>query len=120
MKFEFETSFLDCVDEVQNVAMEIYGRYDLEKSMLWMTEEFGEFFKSIRKEESKERIMEEMGDLLAWILCMGNILDIRVADAIELTMKKEINRQLEVYHKLKYSSNLKYLDIAAEEKAPKI
>lgn len=62
MKFEFETSFLDCVDEVQNVAMEIYGRYNLEKSMLWMTEEFGEFFKSIRKEESKERIMEEMGD----------------------------------------------------------
>ena len=49
---------------------------------------------------------------------MGNILDIRVADAIEMTMKKEINRQLEVYHKLKYSSNLKYLDIAVEEKAP--
>lgn len=45
----FDTEFINCVDEIQRVALEIYGKYDLEKSMLWMTEEFGEFFKSIRK-----------------------------------------------------------------------
>lgn len=50
-KMNFDTEFINCVDEIQRVALEIYGKYDLEKSMLWMTEEFGEFFKSIRKEE---------------------------------------------------------------------
>lgn len=117
MEFIFDASFLDCVEEVQGVALEIYGRYDLEKSMLWMTEEFGEFFKAIRKGEGNDRIAEEMGDLLAWILCIGNILDINVSDAIEMTMKKEINRQLKEYHKLKYSSNLKYISIASDRKS---
>lgn len=111
MKFEFDTTFIDCVNEIQDVALEIYGKYDLEKSMLWMTEEFGEFFKAIRKDESKERITEEMGDLLAWILCIGNILDIQIADAIKNTMSKEIGRQLEVYQKLKYASKLECVNI---------
>lgn len=42
-KMNFDTEFINCVDEIQRVALEIYGKYDLEKSMLWMTEEFGEF-----------------------------------------------------------------------------
>ena len=85
----FDTEFINCVDEIQRVALEIYGKYDLEKSMLWMTEEFGEFFKSIRKEEDQKDIAGEMGDLLAWIFCIGNILDIKVSDALKLTMEKE-------------------------------
>lgn len=109
MKISFDTEFLNSVDEIQKVALEIYGKYDLDKSMLWMTEEFGEFFKSIRKGEEKQDIAGEMGDLLAWILCIGNILDIKVSDALKLTMEKEVKRQVNVYNKLKYASDLKYV-----------
>ena len=105
----FDTEFINCVDEIQRVALEIYGKYYLEKSMLWMTEEFGEFFKSIRKEEDQKDIAGEMGDLLAWIFCIGNILDIKVSDALKLTMEKEITRQLRTYNRLKYAKNIKYV-----------
>lgn len=109
MKIEFNTEFINCIDEIQNVALEIYGKYDLDKSMLWMTEEYGEFFKSIRKGEEKQDIAGEMGDLLAWIFCIGNILDIKLSDALKLTMEKEVNRQFNTYNKLKYASDLKYV-----------
>jgi len=96
---------------MQEEALKIYGKYDLEKSMLWMTEEFGEFFKSIRKDAGKEEITGEMGDLLAWIFCMGNILGIKLSDAVKLTFQKEINRQIVKYSKLKYCDTLKNLKI---------
>ena len=50
-----------------------------------------------------------MGDLLAWIFCIGNILDIKVSDALKLTMEKEITRQLRTYNRLKYTKNIKYV-----------
>lgn len=112
VKFEYCNETIDNVDKIQDIALNIYGKYDLEKSMLWMTEEFGEFFKAIRKKESKENITEEMGDLLAWIFCMGNILDINLSDAIKSTFNKEISRQLRVYSKMKYCDELEGLDIS--------
>lgn len=111
MKFDFNNNNIDNIDKIQEIALKIYGKYDLEKSMLWMTEEFGEFFKAIRKNESKENITEEMGDLLAWIFCMGNILDINLSNAIKSTFNKEISRQLNVYSKMKYCDELEGLDI---------
>ena len=111
MKFDFNNNNIDNIDKIQEIALKIYGKYDLEKSMLWMTEEFGEFFKAIRKNESKENITEEMGDLLAWIFCMGNILDINLSNAIKSTFNKEITRQLNVYSKMKYCDELEGLDI---------
>lgn len=111
MGFKYNNEDICEIDKIQEEALKIYGRYDLEKSMLWMTEEFGEFFKAIRKNKTKSEITEEMGDLLAWILCMGNILDIKVSDAIESTFTKEINRQLMRYSKLKYCDKLDGLEI---------
>lgn len=111
MEFKYNNKEISNIDVIQDEALRIYGRYDLEKSMLWMTEEFGEFFKAIRKNAPKNEITEEMGDLLAWILCMGNILDIKLSDAIESTFKKEINRQLKKYSKLKYCDELKSLQV---------
>lgn len=111
MDFKFENKNIETIERIQDIALDIYGRYDLEKSMLWMTEEFGEFFKAIRKNNSKESITEEMGDLLAWIFCIGNILDIKLSDAIRYTFQKEISRQLRVYSKMKYCDNLEGLEI---------
>ena len=104
MNFKYDNEQIEQVDLIQKEALKIYGVYDLEKSMLWMTEEFGEFFKAIRKNASKEEVTDEMGDLLAWIFCMGNILGINLSDAIKSTFRKEIGRQLVTYHKMKYCS----------------
>lgn len=109
MQFEYENKEIKKVDILQEDALKIYGKYDLEKSMLWMTEEFGEFFKSIRKNDPLDEIEGEMGDLLAWIFVLGNILGINVSDAIEGTFNKEINRQIRVYSKLKYCDNFEHI-----------
>ena len=89
-------------DKIQEYALNIYGKYDLEKSMLWMTEEFGEVISAIRKNKSREDICGEIGDLTAWILCICNILDIDLSDAIKSTFDKEMKRQLNKYGKYKY------------------
>lgn len=111
MNFEYNNSQINQIDLIQEEALKIYGKYDLEKSMLWMTEEFGEFFKAIRKNKSKREITDEMGDLLAWIFCLGNILDIQLSDAIKSSFSKEIDRQLLTYSKLKYCESLDCLKI---------
>jgi NTP pyrophosphatase (non-canonical NTP hydrolase) len=90
------------LDVIQAIALKIYGRYDLEKSMIWMVEEMGEVISAIRKGKSKEEISGEMGDLMAWIFCISNILDIKVSDAVEGTFHKEVDRQLRVYNELKF------------------
>ncbi len=104
MKDEMEKTILASknADEIQEIALNIYGKYDLEKSMLWMTEEFGEVISAIRKGHSKEHICEEIGDLSAWILCLCNILDIKLSDSLKTTFTKELNRQESQYGKYKY------------------
>lgn len=92
----------DLADNIQAYALNIYGKYDLKESMLWMTEEFGEVISAIRKNKSKDDICGEIGDLTAWILCICNILDINLSDAIESTFNKEMERQLKKYGKYKY------------------
>lgn len=89
--------------EIQNASLKLYGKYDVDKSLIWMTEELGEVVAAIHKKHSKEHIKEELGDLLAWIFCLGNIFDIAIVDAMKDTMNKEISRQKKVYGKLKYS-----------------
>lgn len=114
MEFRYHNDAINKISKIQQISLDIYGKYDLEKSLLWMTEEFGEFFKSIRKKESKDNIAGEMGDLLAWIFCIGNILDIDVSDAIISTFKKEISRQLKVYERMKYCDKLEGLEIVEQ------
>ncbi len=89
-------------DQIQAYALNIYGKYDLDKSMLWMTEEFGEVISAIRKNKSKDDICGEIGDLTAWILCLCNILEIDFSEAIASTFNKELKRQLNKYGKFKY------------------
>lgn len=115
MKFTYFNKDIRNIDDIQDEALRIYGKYDLEKSMLWMTEEFGEFFKAIRKKCSHEEIKGEMGDLLAWIFCMGNILEINLSDAVDNTFRKEIQRQLNTYSKLKYCEKLDNLKIIEDD-----
>lgn len=111
VNFKYTNNDIKKVKYIQEEALKIYGKYDLEKSMLWMTEEFGEVIQAIRKKKSKEEIIGEIGDLLAWVLCISNILDIDISDCITGTFKKEIGRQLRVYKKIKYSDNIEGLEV---------
>lgn len=90
-------------DELQELSLNIHGKYDLEKSMIWMTEEFGEVISAIRKKKDKENITEEFGDLLTWIFVISNILDLKISKQIITSFGKEVNRQFNKYGKLKNS-----------------
>ncbi|WP_042208757.1 MazG nucleotide pyrophosphohydrolase domain-containing protein [Paenibacillus durus] len=98
------TKLVERLDIIQKFSLTLYGRYDLNKSIIWMVEEMGEVVAAIRKGKSKEDITGELGDLMAWIICLGNILDIRITEALEQTFTKEMNRQLSQYGHLKYAS----------------
>lgn len=90
------------IDEIQNLMVNIYGKYDLNLSMLWMTEELGEVVAAIRKGLPEHEVTEELGDLIVWIFNIGNILNIKIEDAMRISMEKEVNRQLKKYGKIKY------------------
>ncbi len=93
------------INDIQELCLDIYGRYDIDKSMLWMAEEFGEVIAAIRKGKSKNDICGEIGDLTAWIISICNILNIELSSAIKATIQKEMNRQLRAYGKLKYAQS---------------
>lgn len=99
---KYNSSLLSAIDMVQKDALNIYGRYDLDKSLVWMAEEFGEVIKAVHKGEGPEAIEEELGDLLAWILCIANITRTSIETALQMTFSKELSRQLKTYQKLKY------------------
>ena len=103
-EFIVKESDLVCFDKIQQVVLEIYGKYDLNKSIIWMVEELGEFVSAIRKKRTKCEIESEMGDLLAWVLCISNILDIDVSAALTSTFRKEIHRQFDECGSLKYAT----------------
>lgn len=90
-------------DELQALSLNLHGKYDLEKSMIWMTEEFGEVISAIRKKKDKKDITEEFGDLLTWIFIISNILNLKVSDQVMMSFNKEVDRQFNKYGKLKNS-----------------
>ncbi|EJP18146.1 MazG nucleotide pyrophosphohydrolase domain-containing protein [Leptospira interrogans] len=90
------------LDEIQDFSLQVYGKYDLEKSLLWMTEELGEVISAIRKKRSFDEIEEEIGDLIAWVFNIANIQGLRISRCYQKTLIKEINRQIKKYGKLKY------------------
>lgn len=101
---EMETC-LKTIEEIQNMALNIYGKNELDKSIIWMVEELGEVVAAIRKGHSTEIIQGELGDLVVWILKLCNIFDISLNDTINESFKKEVSRQLEIYGKLKYDES---------------
>lgn len=90
------------LERLQSVINATYGKYDKDKSLLWFVEEVGELIASIRKEKSIDEIRGEMADVLAWTLCLINILGFEITDITRIALLKEGNRQLAVYGKLKY------------------
>lgn len=97
------------LENLQDMALQVYGRYDIEKSLLWFVEEVGELVAAIRKGKDISDIEGELGDVFAWVLCLSNILNLRASDALKGTMKKEVSRQIKNYGHLKYCENSEYM-----------
>ena len=74
---------LECVQEFMKV--EYYER-DLERGMYatftWLVEEVGELAEAILNGD-KDRIEEELADVLAWTISLANLLGIDVEKALE-------------------------------------
>jgi NTP pyrophosphatase (non-canonical NTP hydrolase) len=93
-------SALPSLSSLQGAALRIYGRLERDRALVWTVEELGELAQAVRRDESRARLEEELGQLTAWMLCLANILNVDLAAAIESAIQQEIERQLAKYGKL--------------------
>jgi NTP pyrophosphatase (non-canonical NTP hydrolase) len=92
---------LPALSSLQHAALEIYGRLEPDRALVWTVEELGELAQAVRRHEDRTRLEEELGQLTAWMLCLANILDVDLAAAVESAIQEEIDRQLAKYGKLR-------------------
>ena len=85
---------------LQRSALIIYGRLEPERALVWTVEELGELAQAVRRGEGRARLEEELGQLTAWMLCLANILEVDLADAVHSAIREEMERQLAKYGKL--------------------
>jgi NTP pyrophosphatase (non-canonical NTP hydrolase) len=87
--------------QLQQTALDIYGRLEPDRALVWTVEELGELAQAVRRDEGRGRLEEELGQLTAWMLCLANILDVDLAAAVGSAIRDEIERQLAKYGTLK-------------------
>ena len=72
--------------EFQKIIKDTYYEKDSKRGLWdtfgWLVEETGELAQDIRKGD-KEKQEHELGDVLAWLVSLANILDIDVTKTIE-------------------------------------
>jgi NTP pyrophosphatase (non-canonical NTP hydrolase) len=91
---------LPSLGSLQRATLEIYGRLESDRALVWTVEELGELAQAVRRNEGGARLEEELGQLTAWMLCLANILGVDLAAAVERAITGEIDRQLAKYGKL--------------------
>jgi len=92
---------LACLHQVQLIADSVYGRLESERAVAWAVEELGELAQAIRRGEGKARLSEEIGQLFSWVLCLGNICGIDIAESASAALWHEVMRQVQKYGKLR-------------------
>ncbi len=53
-----------------------------EATFLWLVEEVGELAKALRRED-KKNIDEELADVIAWTMSLGNVLNIDIEEILK-------------------------------------
>jgi NTP pyrophosphatase (non-canonical NTP hydrolase) len=76
---------------MQAVAASVYDGWS--QTGPWTLEELGELAQAIRRAESDPRILEELGQLFSWDLCLANITDVDLATAAGRSLRQEVRRQ---------------------------
>lgn len=87
----------------QHFSLQLHGRYEKEKALLWFVEEVGELIASIRKGKPQAEVFGEFSDVLVWVVSLSNILGIDLDAAFQAGALKEAERQLAQYGKYKYA-----------------
>ncbi|ALU11920.1 nucleotide pyrophosphohydrolase [Ignicoccus islandicus DSM 13165] len=80
--------------ELERVIEERYFEQDWNRGVswtfLWFIEEIGELSEAILKKK-REKIEEEMADVLAWLLSIANVLGIDLCEAFRKKYLKRTN-----------------------------
>ncbi|WP_186317634.1 MazG nucleotide pyrophosphohydrolase domain-containing protein [Curtobacterium sp. 9128] len=79
----------------------VYGRLELDRALTWTMEELGEYAQAARRGESPQRLAEELGQLAAWVYCLGNITGVDVESALQAAVRAEVRRQRTAYGELR-------------------
>ncbi len=74
---------IECFQEAMRKA---YYERDRERGLFktfsWLVEEVGELAEALRSSD-KERISEELADVIAWTISIANLLGINIVEALE-------------------------------------
>ena len=80
--------------EIQEIIRNAYFHRDsargLWRTLLWLVEELGELVSVINKEKPREKIEEELADVLAWLVSVANLLEIDLEKAFVKKYHKDI------------------------------
>jgi NTP pyrophosphatase (non-canonical NTP hydrolase) len=73
--------------QFQKLMHDLYFHQDnqrgINKTFMWLVEEVGELSTALRDESlDKQKISEEMADIVAWISSLANLLKINLDEAI--------------------------------------
>jgi NTP pyrophosphatase (non-canonical NTP hydrolase) len=70
---------------LQDVIRRTYGERDTARgvyaTVAWLTEELGELAQAVRK-GTREQVVHEFGDVIAWVATLANQLDVDLDEAV--------------------------------------
>jgi NTP pyrophosphatase (non-canonical NTP hydrolase) len=89
------------VRELQLMAERVYGRLEAERAVAWTIEELGELAQVMRRDEGAGRVLEELGQLFCWMLCLANITGCDLGRGAQLAKQREVERQVAKYGALR-------------------
>lgn len=75
------------ISEFQNLMKELYIHQDskrgIKSSFIWLVEEIGELAQLLRKKDyDREKVSEELADVIAWSCSLANLCGIQLEDAL--------------------------------------
>lgn len=89
------------VHELQVEADQLYGRLDVETAMLWFMEEIGELCRAVRRDDDRTNLIEELGQVSMWTICLANIFNLDLRECIQSAIDKEYKRQMAKYGEIR-------------------
>jgi NTP pyrophosphatase (non-canonical NTP hydrolase) len=75
------------VSDFQNLIKELYFHQDSKRgtknTFIWLIEEIGELANLLKEQKlDKEKVSQEIADIIAWTISIANLLDIDVEKAL--------------------------------------
>ncbi|MFO8020284.1 MAG: MazG nucleotide pyrophosphohydrolase domain-containing protein [Promethearchaeia archaeon] len=74
------------ISEFQELMKTLYFESDTSRGIpetyMWLVEEMGELSEAINNDFGKEKISEELADIIAWTCSLANLFDIDLEEAL--------------------------------------